>query len=91
MIILFRLFFSINATLGGNELSIDDQPAAGKWQKWEYVNGGGLYCVESVGLHLSSTDTAKLSLGMHTLKVDYLGDNTYAPSQWENTFVVRNP
>ena len=70
---------------------IDDQPATGEWQKWDYVNGGGLYCVESVGLHLSSTDTAKLSLGTHTLKVDYLGDNTYAPSQWENTFVVRNP
>jgi len=70
---------------------IDDQSAGGNWQKWDYVNGGGLYCVESVGLHLSSTDTAKLSPGMHTLKVDYLGDNIYAPSQWVGTIAVRNP
>jgi hypothetical protein len=70
---------------------IDDQPAGGEWQKWDYVSGGGLYCVESVGLRLNSTDTAKLLPGVHTLKVDYLGDNTYAPSQWVSTFVVRNP
>ncbi len=70
---------------------IDDQLAGGKWVKWDYVSGGGLYCVASVGLSLSSADTAKLSLGMHTLKVDYLGDDTYAPSQWASAFVVRNP
>ena len=70
---------------------IDDQPAGGEWQKWDYVNGGGLYCVESVGLRFNSTDTATLSPGVHTLKVDYLGDNTYAPSQWVITFVVHNP
>jgi hypothetical protein len=70
---------------------IDDQPAGGEWQKWDYINGGGLYCAVSVGLHLNSADTAKLSPGVHTLKVDYLGDYTYAPSQWASTFVVRNP
>jgi len=70
---------------------IDNQPAGGEWQKWNYVNSGELYCVESVGLRFNSTDTATLSPGVHTLKVDYLGDNTYAPSQWVNMFVVRNP
>jgi len=69
---------------------VDNQPAGGEWQKWDYVNSGGLYCVESVGLRFNSTDTAILSPGVHTLKVDYLGDNTYAPSQWVSTFVVRN-
>jgi len=70
---------------------IDNQPAGGEWLKWNYLDGGGLYCVVSVGLRLNSADTAKLSPGVHTLKVDYLGDNTYAPSQWVSTFVVRNP
>lgn len=36
---------------------IDNQPAGGKWLKWDYVSGGGLYCVVSVGLSLSSADT----------------------------------
>jgi hypothetical protein len=67
---------------------IDNQPAGGEWQKFDY--NGGECCWVSVGLHLNSADTAKLSPGVHTLKVDYLGDNTYAPSQWASTFVVRN-
>lgn len=36
---------------------IDNQPAGGKWLKWDYIDGGGLYCVVSVGLSLSSADT----------------------------------
>jgi hypothetical protein len=68
---------------------IDNQPAGGEWQKWDYIPGGGLYCAESVGLHLNSTDTAKLMPGGgHILKVEYLGNNTYAPSEWVGTFVV---
>jgi hypothetical protein len=38
---------------------------------------------------LLGTDTARLSVGAHTLKVDYLGDSTHAPSpreRWYNAF-----
>ena len=40
------------------------------------------------GLYLYPSDTAKLAVGWHDLKIDYLGDNTYAPSEFEASFLV---
>ena len=39
-------------------------------------------------LLLNPADTAKLSLGWHTLKIDYLGDRTYAPAEFTAAFLV---
>jgi hypothetical protein len=63
---------------------LDDKPAPGKWN-----TNPNPECWVSAQLLLSADETAQLSLGMHTLKVDYLGDNTYAPSHWEGTFNVK--
>ena len=63
---------------------IDGKPAGGTWQRSEPGT-----CFASDFLVLSAQDTAKLSVGAHTLAVDYSGDNTYAPSHFEGTFYVR--
>jgi hypothetical protein len=63
---------------------LDDKPAPGKWNIDPNPE-----CWVSAQLFLSADETAQLSLGMHTLKVDYLGDTTYAPSHWEGTFNVK--
>jgi len=39
-------------------------------------------------LLLNTADTAKLSLGWHTLKIDYLGDSKYAPAEFTAPFFV---
>ncbi len=63
---------------------IDGKPAGGTWQRSE---PGA--CFASDFLVLSAQDTAKLSVGAHTLAADYLGDNTHAPSHFGGTFYVR--
>jgi hypothetical protein len=66
---------------------IDGQPAGGKWaiSSPGPLNG----CWVTSSLTLSPEDTAKLSLGAHTLTVDYIGDATYAPSQYVSVFNVK--
>jgi len=64
---------------------IDGAPAGGSWQR----SGSDASCFASDFLVLSAQDTAKLSNGAHTLVVDYLGSNTYAPSHFDGTFYVR--
>jgi hypothetical protein len=63
---------------------IDGKPAGGTWQRSEPGT-----CFASDFLVLSAQDTAKLSVGAHTLAVDYSGDNTHAPSHFGGTFYVR--
>jgi hypothetical protein len=72
---------------------IDNQAAGGKWditkpqpQYWQGCPGG--LPGGAGGLYLYPNDTAKLAVGWHTLKIDYLGDGTYAPSQFEAQFLV---
>jgi len=72
---------------------IDNAAAGGEWkitspqpQYWAGCPGG--LAGGAGGLYLYPADTAKLSLGLHTLKIDYLGDNTYAPSQFVAQFLV---
>ncbi|MGZ4916547.1 MAG: hypothetical protein ACXV45_07840 [Halobacteriota archaeon] len=78
---------------GAANYYIDNYAAGGKWditkpnpQYWEgcpegLPGGAG-------GLSLYAEDTMKLSPGWHTLKIDYLGDNTYAPSEFTSQFLV---
>jgi hypothetical protein len=63
---------------------IDGKPAGGTWQRSELGT-----CFASDFLVLSPQETTKLSVGAHTLAVDYLGDNAYAPSHFGGTFYVR--
>ncbi len=69
---------------------IDDAAAGGTWNS---KPGGGDDCCGGLpggtgGLILHSQDTAALSPGWHTLKIDFLGDAMYAPSQWTGQFLV---
>jgi len=66
---------------------IDGQPAGGKWD--ESGPGPVNSCWVTASLTLSPEDTAKLSPGTHTLKVDYAGDAEYAPSQFVGSFNVK--
>ncbi|MGZ4847213.1 MAG: hypothetical protein ACXV2B_03400 [Halobacteriota archaeon] len=64
---------------------IDDRAAGGEW----HVSSGDS-CQSIAGwLHLSASDTMQLSAGVHTFKMDYLGNSTYAPSQFVAQFTVR--
>lgn len=72
---------------------IDDQAAGGVWSNnAPWVNGlpgcsggmGGGFAM----LEFHSADTAKLSIGYHSLKCDYLGDSKYAPSEWVGRIYV---
>ena len=64
---------------------IDDHAAVGEW----HVSSGDA-CQSIEGwLHLSASDTMQLSAGVHTLKIDYLGNSTYAPSQFVAQFTVK--
>jgi hypothetical protein len=56
---------------------IDDLPAKGTW-----------YQSPDVRLVYSGTDSASISPGVHTLKLDFLGDVTNAPCQYTTTFTV---
>lgn len=69
---------------------IDNAAAGGTWNS---KPSGGDDCCGGLsggtgGLTLHSQDTAKLSPGWHTLKIDFLGDDVYAPSQWTGQFLV---
>ena len=72
---------------------IDNQAAGGTW---DITKPQPLYwqgCPAGMpggagGLYLYPNDTAKLAVGWHTLKIDYLGDSTYAPSQFVARFLV---
>jgi methylphosphotriester-DNA--protein-cysteine methyltransferase len=66
---------------------IDDQAAGGTWN----INPAGTCSASSGSLSLIGTDTAKLSVGTHTLKIDWLGDSTYGPSQSSEQFTVTSP
>jgi hypothetical protein len=66
---------------------IDDYAAGGTWN----INPAGTCSASSGSLSLTGTDTAKLSVGTHTLKIDWLGDNAYGPSQSVMTFTVTSP
>ncbi|MGZ8876204.1 MAG: hypothetical protein ACXW1F_06945 [Halobacteriota archaeon] len=63
---------------------IDDHAAGGQW----HINEGDACQAISGWLHLDGADTTKLTLGTHTLKIDYLGNSTYAPSQFVEQFTV---
>jgi hypothetical protein len=72
---------------------IDDQAAGGEWnvtspqpQYWEGCPGG--LPGGAGGLYLRPNDTANLSVGWHTLKIYYLGDNKYAPAEYTAQFLV---
>ena len=69
---------------GAVNYCIDDQAAGGTWN----INPAGTYSASSGSLSLTGTDTAKLSVGTHTLKIDWLGDSTYGPSQASEQFRV---
>ena len=56
---------------------IDDQAAKGTWYK-----------SPDVKLVYSGTDSASLSPGSHTLKLDFLGDDINAPCRYAMTFNV---
>jgi hypothetical protein len=56
---------------------IDDQAAKGTWYK-----------SPNARLMYSGTDSASLSPGVHTLKLDFLGDNTNALSRYAMVFTV---
>jgi len=75
-------------------LSIDGDPTIGKLTvlpldpstgQCQWVASGGS---PSVGIGLSNKDLSKLSLGIHVLTVDFLGDNTYVPSSCKLIFQV---
>jgi hypothetical protein len=69
---------------------IDGQTAGGDWRVGKDVGYGcpaGTYGGAGE-LHLYPADTAKLSLGYHSFQIDYLGDNSYAQSQYQTQFLV---
>ena len=63
---------------------IDDYAAGGTWN----INPAGSCSASSGNLALAGADTAKLSPGTHTLKIDWLGDSNYGPSQASEQFTV---
>jgi len=63
---------------------IDNYAAGGTWN----INPAGGCSASSGSLVLAGADTAKLSHGTHTLKVDWLGNNAYGPSQSVMTFTM---
>ncbi len=76
---------------GAANYYIDDQAAGGDWSINKEMPGYG--CPAGVsggagGLTLNAADTAKLSPGYHSFKIDYLGDGTYASSQYVTQFLV---
>jgi len=64
---------------------IDDCRAGGEW----HVTSGDI-CQSIAGwLHLTPADTMRLARGAHTLKIEYLGNDTYAASQFIIQFTVK--
>lgn len=78
---------------GAANYYIDNQAAGGAWEitkpQPEYWQGcpSGL-AGGAGGLYLYARDTSQLSLGWHTLTIDYLGNYTYEPSQFVAQFLV---
>lgn len=78
---------------GAANYYIDNQAAGGAWEitkpQLEYWQGcpSGL-AGGAGGLYLYARDTSQLSLGWHTLTIDYLGNYTYEPSQFVAQFLV---
>lgn len=64
---------------------IDGRAAGGERQ----VNSGASCEVIAGWLHLSPNDTMLLSAGVHTLKMEYLGNSSYAPSEFVAQFTVQ--
>jgi hypothetical protein len=86
-IIFMTTLYSINEhknVCGAVNYYIDDQAAGGTWN----INPSGACSASSGNLVLASADTAKLSLGTHTLKIDWLGDSNYGPAQASEQFTV---
>lgn len=63
---------------------IDDRAAGGDW----HISKGVACEAISGWLRLSPADTMRLSRGIHTLKIGYLGNARYAPSQYVARFTV---
>lgn len=79
--------YSINEhrnVCGAVNYYIDNRAAGGTWN----INPVGSCSASSGSLVLSGADTAKLSIGAHTLKIDWLGNSAYGPSQSAMTFTV---
>ena len=78
---------------GAANYYIDNQAAGGAWeitkpqpQYWQGCPGG--LAGGAGGLYLYARDTSQLSLVWHTLTIDYLCNDTYAPSQFVAQFLV---
>lgn len=69
---------------GAPNYYIGNYAAGGKWN----INAPGTCSASSGSLSLAGADTAKRSLGTHTLKVDYLGDSTHSGSQFSEQFTL---
>jgi len=83
------ILYSVNEhknVCGAVNYYIDNSAAGGTWN----INPAGSCSASSGSLALAGPDTAKLSIGTHTLKVDFLGNNAYGPSQSVMTFTVRS-
>ena len=63
---------------------IDDRAAGGDW----HISKGDACEAISGWLRLYPADTMRLSRGLHTLKIDYLGNAKYAPSQYVARFTI---
>ena len=82
------ILYSVNEhknVCGAVNYYVDNNAAGGTWN----INPSGSCSASSGSLFLSGADTAKLSAGTHTLKIDWLGDNAHGPSQAVMTFTVR--
>jgi hypothetical protein len=80
---------------GSANYYIDNQAAGGAWevtkpqpQYWQGCPGG--LPGGAGGLYLYARDTIKFAPGWHTLKIDYLGEGNYAPSEFVASFLVAN-
>ena len=86
-----RVFAELNSPSEGKNICgvvyyyIDGRAAGGERQ----VNSGASCETIAGWLHLSPNDTMLLSAGVHTLKIDYPGNETYAPSQYVTQFTVK--
>jgi len=73
--------YYIDSSLAGGTWMVT--PRSPYWQGCPAGLPGG-----AGGLILYPEDTMELSLGWHTLRIHYLGDNTYAPCDFVGSFLV---
>ncbi len=79
--------YSVNEHInvcGAVNYYVDNYAAGGSWN----INPAGSCSASSGSLVLAGTDTKNLSPGTHTLKIDWLGNSEYGPSQAVMTFSV---